>query len=100
MFEQEQLPEAHRGKWFLGCGILGVAVAATLTWLMIQNAVPTSLTLALWPTSIAAIGDPHTFTEKLLTAVITFGGQFALYGIAGLLVGSGINAIRVFLSRR
>jgi hypothetical protein len=100
MFEQEQLPEAHRGKWFLGCGIFGVAVAAILTWLMIQDAVPTSLALALWPTSIAAIGDPHTFTEKLLTGLITFGGQFTLYGMAGLVVGSIIKAVRVFISRR
>jgi hypothetical protein len=34
MFEQEQLPNAHRGRWFFGCGILGVAIAAILTWLM------------------------------------------------------------------
>jgi hypothetical protein len=76
-----------------------VAIAAILTWLMIQDAVPTRLVLTLWPTSIVAIGDPHTVIEKLLTAAFTFGGQFALYGLVGLLVGSGVNAIRVFSSR-
>jgi hypothetical protein len=100
MFEQEQRIDAHLGRWFLGCGVVGIVVAALLTGLMIHDLVPTGLALALWPGSIVGIVDPHTLTEKLLVVAVTFGGQFLLYGIAGLLLGYGISLVRTFISHR
>jgi len=100
MFEQEQRPNAYLGRWFFGSGLGGIAVAAVLTALMIHDLVPTKVTLALWPSSIAGIADPHTVAEKLLVAAVTFGGQFFLYGIIGLLFAFVINVVRSFMSRR
>jgi hypothetical protein len=100
MFEQEQRPEAYLGRWFLSSGVVGMGVAAILTGLMIHDLVPTRLALALWPSSIVGLVDPHTLTDKLYTMAFTFGGQFLLYGLGGLLLGYGINVMRTFISRR
>jgi hypothetical protein len=67
---------------------------------MIHDHVSTTVALALWPSSIAGIGDPRTVADKVLTATFTFGGEFLLYGLVGLLLGNGINAVRTFISRR
>jgi len=92
MFEQEQRPEAYLARWFLISGVVGILVAAVLAGLMIHNLVPMKVALALWPTSIFGMGDlgyQMTFIETVLTAVFTFGGEFILYGLAGLLRGNG-----------
>jgi hypothetical protein len=75
-----------------------MVVAALLTGL--YDLVPTWLVLRLWPSSIVGIGDPHTVSEKLLTAAVSFGGQFLLYGIGGLLLGGSVWAVRSFVLRR
>jgi hypothetical protein len=67
---------------------------------MVHDLVSTTVALALWPSSVAGIGDPRTVADKMLTVVFTFGGEFLLYGLAGLLLGNGINAVRTFVSRR
>lgn len=100
VFEQQQQPEFRPLRWFLIPGAIGIVVAIVLTELMIHDLVSTTVALALWPSSIAGIADPRTVVDKVLTAAFTFGGEFLLYGLAGLLLGNGINAVRTFISRR
>jgi hypothetical protein len=100
MFEQEPRPEAYLSRWFVASGFVGVVTAGALTILLAHDRVSTGLAIALWPSSIGAIGEPGTFVEKLLTAIFTFGGQFALYACAGWLIGYGTFLIRLFFARR
>jgi energy-converting hydrogenase Eha subunit A len=89
--------------WFLIAGAVGIVVAAVITVLMIRDQIPLRLALALWPTSILALGDlgyQRTFIEKAITVAFTFGGEFMLYGVAGFSLGYGIHVVRTFISRQ
>ncbi len=100
MFEQEPRPEAYLSRWFVASGFVGVVTAGALTILLARDRVSTGLVIALWPSSIGAIGEPETFIEKLLTAIFSFGGQFALYACAGWLIGYVTFLVRRFVVRR
>jgi hypothetical protein len=100
VFDQGQKTEFRPLKWFLTSGAVGIVVAIVLTELMIHDLVSGTVALALWPSSIASLVDPRSFGDKMLTMIFTFGGEFILYGVAGLLLGNGINAVRTFILRR
>jgi hypothetical protein len=100
VFEQRQRAEFRPLRWFLIAGAIGIVVAVVLTELMAHDLVSTAVAFMLWPSAIAGIVDPGTLADKVLVATCTFGGEFALYGLAGLLLGSGVNAVRNFISSR
>lgn len=99
MLVQEELPNAHLLRWFLITGGIGVAIALVLTVLLPSDRVPTQVALLLWPSSIVALIDPRTFWSQVMTGVLTFGGQFLLYGLVGLCFGYIIYGVRRFFKR-
>ena len=73
-------------RWFLLAGCLGVVVAGVLTLLLSHDLIPAAVAIALWPTSILGLVDPTNLKDQIITGVFTFGGNFLLYGVLGLLV--------------
>ena len=74
-------------SWFLISGCVGVLVAVALGMIASHRSLSPKLLLTLWPTSIIGIADPSTLSDKILFAVIEFGGNFLLYGIVGTILG-------------
>jgi hypothetical protein len=77
--------------WFLISGCVGVLVALVLGIIASHQVVNPRLLLALWPPSIIGIADPSTLSDKVLFAVIEFGGNFLLYGIVGTGLGFAVR---------
>jgi hypothetical protein len=73
-------------RWFLLAGCLGIVVAGVLTLLLSHDLIPAAVAIALWPTSILGLVDPTNLRDQIITGVFTFGGNFLLYGLLGLLV--------------
>jgi hypothetical protein len=99
MFAQEELPDAHLRRWFLVFGAIGFAVAIGLDFLVRSDRFPTQIVLTLWPTSMVALIDPKTFWSQLAVIMITFGGQFLLYGFGGFCIGFVVFSVRKFVRR-
>ena len=99
MFAQEKSPDARLLRWFLVFGAIGLAIAIVLTFLMQSDRFPTQIALTLWPTSMVGLIDPRTFWSQLTVGMITFGGQFLLYGFVGLSIGFAILSIRKLVRR-
>jgi hypothetical protein len=81
-------------RWFLIAGCLGVVVAVVLTLLLSHDLIPAAVAIALWPTSILGLVDPTNLRDQIITGFFTFGGNFLLYGLLGLLaryLGSRLN---------
>ena len=74
-------------RWFLVSGCLGVLVALILTAVPASHALKQTVLLMLWPSSIAGLADPSTLSDKIMVALVEFGGNFILYGAMGTLVG-------------
>jgi hypothetical protein len=73
-------------RWFLIAGCIGVVVAVVLSLLLSHDLIPAAIAIALWPTSILGLVDPTNLRDQIITGVFTFGGNFLLYGLLGLLV--------------
>jgi hypothetical protein len=73
--------------WFVVSGCIGVIVAGCLLFLASRREISLVVLLALFPTSIAGIVDPRSLSDKILVGAIEFGGNFALYGAIGTLIG-------------
>jgi hypothetical protein len=99
MFAQEELPHAHLLRWFLIAGSIGLTAAIALTFLMRSDRFPTQIVLFLWPTSMVALIDPRTFGSQLAVALITYCGQFVLYGFVGLSISFAIFSLGEFIRR-
>jgi hypothetical protein len=94
MFEQGDSPDAHLFRWFLIAGCIGVAIAVVLTILSSDDRVSPWTVLFLWPTSVFALVDPRTVWSRVITGVFTFGGNFLLYALIGLVVGHSWHKLR------
>jgi hypothetical protein len=77
--------------WFLISGCIGVLVAVALGMIASHRSLNPKLLLTLWPPSIIGIADPSTLSDKILFAVIEFGGNFLLYGIVGTGLGLAVR---------
>lgn len=73
-------------QWFLISGSVGVLVALVLLGLRALNLIVPGVFLVLRPSSIVGIADPANVWDKLLIAMVEFGGDFVLYGIIGSLL--------------
>jgi hypothetical protein len=103
MFDQEQRPEPRLARWFLISGLVGVLVALVLTGLISGELISVQLVVTLWPgwiVNMSDLGYQRTLIQKLFEVTITFGSEFILYGLSGLLIGFGINAVRNLFVRR
>ena len=78
--------EASPKRWFLIAGCLGVIVAVVLSLLLSHDLIPAAVAIALWPTSILGLVDPTSIRDQVITGAFTYGGNFLLYGLLGLLV--------------
>jgi hypothetical protein len=78
-------------RWFLLFGCVGLLVAVTLAAIATSRMVSPIILVAQWPHSIVGIADPTNPSDKILFAVIEFGGNFILYGVVGTLVGLGLR---------
>jgi hypothetical protein len=78
-------------RWFLLSGCVGVLVALTLAAVGTSRIVSPSILLTLWPPSIFGIAEPTTPSDKIVLAIIEFGGNFVLYGVVGTLIGWGFR---------
>ena len=74
-------------KWFLISGCVGVLVAIALSSISSHWALNSTLLVALWPLSIIGLADPSKPSDKILFGIIEIGGNFFIYGIAGILLG-------------
>ena len=72
--------------WFVIAGCIGVVVAVVLTLLLSHDLIPAAVAIALWPTSILGLVDPTNLRDQIITGLFTYGGNFLLYGLLGLLV--------------
>ena len=77
--------------WFLISGCVGVLVALTLGTIASYHGLNPRLLFVLWPSSIIGIADPSKLSDKMLFAIIEFGGNFLLYGILGTALGFAIR---------
>jgi len=77
--------------WFLISGCVGLLVAVALGMIASHRSLSPKLLLTLWPPSIIGIADPSTLSDKILFAVIEFGGNFLLYGIVGTGLGFAVR---------
>ena len=72
-------------------GFLGVLVGFVLMTLGAFNVFRLrqrpGILLLLWPASIAGLVHPSTPSDKILVALVEFGGNFILYGAIGTLIG-------------
>jgi hypothetical protein len=87
-------------RWFLLAGCIGVVVAVVLTLLLSHDLIPAGIAIALWPTSILGLVDPTNLRDQIITGVFTFGGNFLLYGLLGLLVRYLGGRLNLFSSSR
>ena len=87
-------------RWFLLAGCIGVVVAVVLTLLLSHDLIPAGIAIALWPTSILGLVDPTNLRDQIITGVFTFGGNFLLYGLLGLLVRYLGGRLSLFSSSR
>jgi hypothetical protein len=87
-------------RWFLLTGCIGVVVAVVLTLLLSHDLIPAGIAIALWPTSILGLVDPTNLRDQIITGVFTFGGNFLLYGLLGLLVRYLGGRLNLFSSSR
>jgi hypothetical protein len=78
--------------WFLISGCVGVLVAAALGTIASHWVLNPKLLFALWPSSIIGLADPSALSDKILFAVVEFGGNFLLYGILGTGLGFAIRS--------
>lgn len=85
--------------WFLISGCIGIIVALVLAFVASGRSLNPMLILTLWPSSIAGIADPTTFSDKLLIGTYEFGGQFLLYGVVGIVLGL-VFALATHVTRR
>jgi hypothetical protein len=73
------------------CGLLGLAVAITLSVIAFRSNISAAVLLTLWPTSIVGMvftGHWQFSFISLLIISIEYGGNVILYGLIGfLLVG-------------
>jgi uncharacterized membrane protein len=74
-------------RWFLISGCVGVLIALALMTMGTSHVVSPTVLLALWPPSIVGVADPTNLSDKIIFAIIEFGGNFLLYGIIGTLIG-------------
>jgi hypothetical protein len=82
------------------CGLLGLAVAITLSVMAFRSNISAAVLLTLWPTSIVGMvfTGPWKFSIlSLLLISIEYGGNFVLYGLIGL---SLIGISKLFRSRK
>ena len=86
---EESLVIKLRGlkAWFLISGCIGIIVAVVLALVASGRSLNPMLILTIWPSSIAGIADPTTFSDKLLVGTYEFAGQFLLYGVIGTVLG-------------
>jgi hypothetical protein len=78
-------------RWFLVSGCVGVLVALALAAVGTNRIVSPGILLALWPPSVVGIADPTSQSDKILFAIIEFGGNFVLYGVVGTFIGWGFR---------
>lgn len=88
---------ASARRWFLIAGCIGVVLAVALSLLLTHDLVPTGVVIALWPTSILGLVDPSNLRDQIITGIFTYGGNFLLYGLLGLVLrylGSRLHLFR------
>jgi hypothetical protein len=87
------------GKWFLWSGIIGVIVAVTIAVTPLLNAIPDECLLALWPTAMAQLADPHSIPGFLILIVVVYGGNFVYFGVIGLAIGFATHKFGLLFRR-
>jgi hypothetical protein len=73
--------------WFVLSGVIGILIAVALSVLARHGNVNPYILLLLWPPSSLGLEDASSLSDKIIVAVIEFGGNFAIYGVIGLFVG-------------
>lgn len=77
-------------RWLFWCGVAGFLVAClfvllgSLPIMRVSSWYIESMAF-LWPASVLLIADPSTIGEKTLFLAVTFGANFLLYGLIGVL---------------
>ncbi len=77
--------------WFLTSGCVGLIIAVALSMIASHCSLSPKILLTLWPPSIIGIADPSTLSDKILFAMIEFGGNFLIYGIVGTGLGIAVR---------
>lgn len=80
-------------RWFLISGSVGIVVALVLMRVASRGVLSPGLLLALWPSSIVGLADPTTLSDKILVAVVEFGGNFLWYGLVGTVIGFAVRLV-------
>jgi hypothetical protein len=71
----------------LFAGLVGFVIAIIIATIIRFTGRASPIILWFWPTAIVGLADPTSGLDKMLTAVVMFGGNFLLYGAVGAVAG-------------
>jgi hypothetical protein len=77
--------DPHLLRWFLGGGALGLFAVIVIA--IEIDRMPDSAVMLLWPGAIVQVIDPVSIADKAMVFAFSCGGNFLIYGVAGMAVG-------------
>jgi hypothetical protein len=88
----------HHLRWFLVGGGIGFLTAIFCATNLGQHVLPEKLWMSLWPMGIALMAvDNASWGTLIFALLLTYGGNFVLYGIVALLISLATDFIQSFL---
>jgi hypothetical protein len=77
-----------KARWFLVFGVVGIVAAFVMLYALSHDLVVGDLAIIFWPTSMILIAGGDSLGIKAVTTFFAFAGNFLLYGLVGLIIGS------------
>jgi hypothetical protein len=91
--------DTHLKIWFLVAGAVGVVMAVLLAVALRFDSVSSNVVVALWPAAMVQLIDPKTIGSKIAVALIAYGSNFLIYGLAGMGIGLVTNLLHRLRTR-
>jgi hypothetical protein len=90
MPSQPSLPPVvpTKARWFLVFGVVGLVAAFIMLYALSHDLVAGDLAIIFWPTSMVLISGGESLGIKTITTFLAFAGNFLVYGLVGLIIGS------------